>query len=282
VHMLIDTSASLTLMLVLTGVALVAVLSMVLWGWLASEEPYLRLLALAFVPVVVLALFPIARSLALIPASALTRFGLYLGVLLALPLLYLAVSTRLMARREAELRASALSRTDPLTGLPHRQALIERLDSSLAHARGQKQVFGLLCIRISNLEVLGSDFGRDAVEKALVVTASHLRRLATGYDLSARIGPREFALLLEAPATRESALSRAQQLVASGLREIPALPGASLRYHVAVAMLPRPQLDGAGTLQWAEAGLDQIVPETRKAIRSLDTATAGAEPSSFR
>jgi diguanylate cyclase (GGDEF)-like protein len=280
VHMTVNSSLSLTLVLVLTGVALVAVLSMVMWGWLASQEHYLRLLALAFVPVVVLALFPIARSLALVPASALTRFGLYLGVLLALPILYLAVSTRLMARREAELRASTLSRTDPLTGLPHRQALVDRLDTSLAHARGQKQTFGLLCIRISNLETLGSDFGRDAVDKALVVTASHLRRLSTGYDMSARIGPREFALMLEAPATREAALSRAQQLVASGLRDIPALPGASLRYFVAVALLPRPELDGAATLQWAEVGLDQISPDTRKAIRSLDTATA--EQSSLR
>jgi two-component system, sensor histidine kinase LadS len=86
--------------------------------------------------------------------------------------------------------------------------------------------------------------------------------------------------MLEAPATREAALARAQQLVASGLRDIPALPGASLRYFVAVAMLPRPELDGAATLQWAEVGLDQISPDTRKAIRSLDTATA--EQSSLR
>lgn len=278
-HMLVDNSISLTLVLSLTGLALVAILALVLWGWLASRERYLRVLAMAFVPVVVLALFPVARGLALVPASALTRFGLYLGVLLALPILYYAVTTRLMARREAELRASALSRTDPLTGLPHRQALVERLDTSLAHARSQKQGVALLCIRVSNLETISDDFGRDAVDKALVVAASHLRRVSVGYDMSARIGPREFALLIEAPATREAATSRAQQLVASGLREIPALPGGSLRYHVAVAMLPRGQLDGAATLQWAEHGLDQITPETRKAIRALD---ATLEPSSFR
>jgi diguanylate cyclase (GGDEF)-like protein len=278
VHIVIDNAASNTLVLTLTGLALVAVLSMVLWGCIAGKERHLRFVAAAFVPVAVLAVFPLGRDMGLLPATVLTRFGLYIGALLALPILYYAVNMRLMARREAELRASALVRADPLTGLPHRQAITERLESSLNHARTQKQNCALLCIRLSNLEAIGEEFGRDAVDKALVVTASHLRRLSLGYDMAARVGPREFALLLEAPTTREAATSRAQQLVASGLREVPALPGATLRYHVTWALLPRPQLDAAATVQWAVDGLDQITPETRKAIRALDVV----EESVFR
>jgi len=272
VHMVIDNAASLTLVLTLTGLALVAMISMVVWGCIAGKERHLRLLAAAFVPVAVLSMFPLARGLGLAPANVLTRFGLYMGVLIALPIIYYAVNTRLMARREAELRASALMRTDPLTGLPHRQAITERLDSSLHHARTQKQNCALLCIRLSNLDAIGEEFGRVAMEKALVVTASHLRRLSTGYDMAARVGPREFALLMEAPVTREAATSRAQQLVASGLREVPAMPGITLRYHVTWTLLPRPQLDGAATVQWAVDGLELITPETRKAIRPLDLA----------
>ena len=229
-------------------------------------------------PVAVLAVFPLARDLGLAPANVLTRFGLYIGALLALPILYYAVNTRLMARREAELRASALLRADPLTGLPHRQAITERLDSSLGHARAQKQNCALLCIRLSNLDAIGEEFGRDAVDKALVVTASHLRRLSIGYDMAARVGPREFALLMEAPTTREAATSRAQQLVASGLRDVPALPGATLRYHVTWTLLPRPRLDGAATVQWAVDGLELITPEARKAIRALDIEDSAFRP----
>jgi two-component system, sensor histidine kinase LadS len=277
-HLMIDNAASLTLVLTLTGLALVAVLSMVLWGWIAGKERHLRLVALAFVPVAVLALFPLARDLGLAPSSVLARFGLYIGALIALPILYYAINMRLMARREAELRASTLVRADPLTGLPHRQAMTERLESSLHHARTQKQNCALLCIRLSNLDTIGEEFGRDAVDKALVVTASHLRRLTVGYDMAARVGPREFALLLEAPTTREAAMSRAQHLVATGLREVPALPGATLRYHVTWALLPRAQLDAAATVQWAVDGLEQITPETRKAIRALDAV----EESAFR
>lgn len=271
VHVTIDTRVSWTLVLSLTGLSLVALLTMVLWGWLGGRERHLALAAIAFLPVVVLALFPLARALGLAQTNLLSRFGLFFGSVLELPLLYYALNSRLMLRREAELRASALSRTDPLTGLPHRRALVERLDSSLAHARGQKQNCALLGIRIANLEAIAAEYGRDAVDRALVVAASHLRRVTVGYDMAARVGQRDFALLLEAPVTRDGATSRAQQLVASGLREVESLPGATLRFLICVGMLPRTQLDGAGSLDWVVAGLDHITPDTRKAIRSLDS-----------
>jgi hypothetical protein len=35
-------------------------------------------------------------------------------------------------------------------------------------------------------------------------------------------------------------------------------------------MLPHPQLDGSGSLQWVLDGLDQIGPDARKAIRTLE------------
>ena len=270
-HVVLGRHSSLTLVLSLTGLALVAVLCMVLWGWRESHERYLGLVALGFAPMVLLALFPLARTFGLLPPTLLTRYGLFFGVALELPILYYALNLRLMARREGELRAGALSRSDALTGLPHRQALVERLDTSLAHARGQKQHLGLMGVRISNLDAIAEEFGQEYAEKALVVAASHLRRVIVGFDMAARVGEREFALLLEAPLTPQLATSRAQQVVASGLRQVEALPAAlTLKFHVAVALLPQPQLDGESSLQWVLEGLDQLTPDARKLIRPLN------------
>jgi diguanylate cyclase (GGDEF)-like protein len=267
----VASSLSMTLVLSLTGLSLVAILSMVLWGWLDGHDPHLRLVALGFVPVLVMALFPLARGFGLVPSSVLTRAGLFYGAALELPILFYALHRRLVARRESELRASALSRTDALTGLPHRRGLVERLDSSLAHARGQKQQCALLGVRISNLEAIAEEFGKDAAEKALVVAASHLRRAIVDYDMAARVGDREFAVLLEAPVMPEKVSSRAQQVVASGLRQVEALPSAlTLKVHVTAAMLPLPQLDGEGSLQWVLDGLDGMAQGERKLIRPLN------------
>ncbi|MDB5900369.1 MAG: diguanylate cyclase [Ramlibacter sp.] len=274
----IGTRASMTLVLASTFVSLLAIMGTVLWGWLDDHDPNLRLIALGFAPVLVMALFPLARGFGLLPSNVLTRLGLFFGSALQLPILYYALHVRLMARREGVLRTVALSRSDALTGLPDRQALIDRLESSLAHARGQKQNCALLGIRISNLDAIVEEFGQVAAEKAMVVAASHLRRTAVDFDMAARVGEREFAVLLEAPVTAESTTSRAQQVVASGLRQVEALPAAlTLKFHVVSALLPQPQLDGAGTLQWVLDSLDQIEPEARKLIRPLNFEFAGSK-----
>jgi diguanylate cyclase (GGDEF)-like protein len=271
VHVVIGSWTSMALVLALTGISLIAVLSMVTWGWLGGRDRHLGLFALGFAPVLVLAAFPLARSFGLLPTNLVTRFGLFFGAALELPILYYALNLRLMARREADLRAGALSRTDALTGLPHRQAIIERLDTSLAHARGQKQNCALLGVRISNLDAIAEEFGREAAEKALVVAASHLRRTIVNFDMAARVDQREFAVLLEAPMTPQTVTSRAQQLVASGLRQIEALPAAlTLKFHVTAAMLPVPELDGEASLGWVIDGLDQMNQEVRKLIRPLN------------
>lgn len=214
-----------------------------------------------------MALFPLARGLGLVPTSVLTRSGLFMAAALELPILYYALNVRLLARRESALRAGALSRTDALTGPPHRQGLLGRLDDTLAHARAQKLPCALLAVRIANLDAIAEEFGRDHAEKALVLAASHLRRIAVGFDLAARVGERDFAVLLDAPVTSGAVTSRAQQIVASGLRPAEALPAAlTLKFQVAAAMLPHPQMDGArpalgaGWPGAAHAGCAQVDP----------------------
>jgi diguanylate cyclase (GGDEF)-like protein len=257
--------------LLLTFLSLMAMLSMALWAWADGRDRSLRPVAIGFLPLLFLALFPLARAFGLMPSNLLTRYGLVYGTVMQLPLVYYGLHVRLMNRRESQLRAGALARSDALTGLPHRQALVERLDSSLAHARGHKDQCALLGVRVANLEAIVEEFGREAAEKALVVAASHLRRAIVHFDMAARVSPRDFTVLLEAPVTPEIAASRAQQIVASGLRQTESLPQAlTLKFHVAIAMLPHPQLDGTGSLQWVLDGLDQIGPDARKAIRTLE------------
>jgi diguanylate cyclase (GGDEF)-like protein len=220
---------------------------------------------------VVVALFPLARAMGWVPVSATTMYGLYFGTVLQMPLMFYALQVRSMAGRESQLRAAALSRTDALTGLPHRQGLLERLETSLARSRGLRQPCALLGVRVSNMDAITDEFGRDYAEKALVVAGSHLRRAIVNIDMAARVGEREFAVLLECPTTPETVSSRAQQIVASGLRQIDALPAAlTLKFHVAVALLPHHELDAMGTLQWVMDGLDQITPDARKLIKPLN------------
>lgn len=256
------------LVMLLTLAALTLSTALIGLAWSQGDDPAIRMIALGFLPVVVMALFPLARGLNLIPTSGLTRYGLTIGAALEMPILFYALSLRGIRRREAQVRASALSRTDPLTGLAHTRSLLARLDGALARCRSQGHRCALLAVRLSNHEAISAQHGREAGDRALVLAASRLRRCIADVDMAARVGEHEFALLLEGPTNDVTAQDCATQVVASGLRGSEALPqGTALRFHVAVAMLTGKQHDAAASLQWLQDVVSQMVQDQSKPIR---------------
>jgi diguanylate cyclase (GGDEF)-like protein len=268
---LLGSRLSFLLVMVLTTLSLLVVVALIALVWTHGDDPNVRLIAFGFLPVLVLAIFPLARSFNLIPVSALTRYGVSIGAALEMPILFYALSLRGSRRREARVRAAALARNDTLTGLAHIRTFLQRLENALVRCAALKHACALLVVKIANYEAIVSEFGRDAAERALVLAASLLRNAITDTDMAARVGDHHFAILLEGPATTQDATSRAQQLVASGLRPSEALPpGIVLKFQVAVALLPDRQLDGQGSLKWLMDGVSMIRPDARKLIRPLN------------
>lgn len=259
------------LVMALTAASMVVVMGLIVLVWLRGDDPEIRLVALGFVPVVVMAVFPVARGFNLIPASDLTRYAVSIGAVLEMPILLYALGLRGSRRREAQVRAAALARSDPLTGLANKRTFAERLQDALARARSLKHPCALLGLRIANFEALLEEFGREAADKALVVAASHLRRAISDIDLAARMGEHEFAVLVEGPTSVATATSRAQHVIASGLRPSESLPpGMNLRFHVAVALLPERDLDAGACLRWVLEGAAAMPADARKLIRPMN------------
>lgn len=241
--------------------------------WLRGDDPHARLIALGFLPVLVMALFPLARALNLMPGGLLTHYGLSIGSALAAPILFYALSLRSDRRREAQVRARALASTDPLTGLTHSRILLLRLESALLRARQQPQPCAVLGIWVANQGAIAAEHGREIAERALVLAASRLRAAVSDIDVASRVGEHQFAILLEGPVTQEQAQSCATRLVASGLRASDVLPGGvSPRFHVAVALLPPASdaLTALEILQRVMAAAGELQFDSRRAIRTLN------------
>lgn len=256
------------LMAVVSLAVVVAIIGLV---WIRGDEPYMRFFALGFLPVLVLAMFPIARGLNLIPTSFFTRYGVSLGAAIEMPIVLYAMMLRGASRREAQVRAAALSRTDPLTGVAHHRTLLLRLENALSRARQQNHTCALLVVKLANQESISAQFGRETADRALVVAAALLRTLVSDVDLVARVDDQHFALLLEGPTTSVTAQACATRVVAAGLRESDALPGGvTLRFQVALAMLPDVDRDAAGVVQWLVGAADELHQGSRKSIRALN------------
>jgi diguanylate cyclase (GGDEF)-like protein len=90
-----------------------------------------------------------------------------------------------------------LSNHDPLTGLPNRKALEERLESAIASAKAQGSTHALLYIDIDFFHRINDSFGHLAGDELLRRITPVLQSGLRDGETLARIGGDEFAVLLE-------------------------------------------------------------------------------------
>ena len=86
---------------------------------------------------------------------------------------------------------------DPLTGLPNRSLLTERLEAQMATARDQRSMLALAYVDLDGFAAINARHGRSAGDQLLKVVTTRLRqRLGERAEL-ARIGGDEFAVVLD-------------------------------------------------------------------------------------
>lgn len=98
-------------------------------------------------------------------------------------------------------------RTDRLTGLVNRETLLRRLDDRTGfHRRAQDQrPFAVLFIDLNGFKAINDSHGHDVGDRVLVAVGRRLRQGMRDGDLVARFAGDEFAILVEQVATREVA-----------------------------------------------------------------------------
>jgi diguanylate cyclase (GGDEF)-like protein len=101
--------------------------------------------------------------------------------------------------------------TDPLTGLPNRRLMMERLKAEGARVDRQGGSFGLLMVDIDRFKLINDRFGHDVGDRVIAGTGAILRNNLRDYDTCARWGGEEFVIILP-DVTREAATLSAEKL----------------------------------------------------------------------
>ena len=88
-----------------------------------------------------------------------------------------------------------LADTDPLTGLPNRRVLAERLDQEIARA-GPNASFALALLDLDGFKPVNDQYGHGCGDLLLCEVADRLRKACGPHALPARLGGDEFAILV--------------------------------------------------------------------------------------
>jgi diguanylate cyclase (GGDEF)-like protein/PAS domain S-box-containing protein len=142
----------------------------------------------------------------------------------------MAYSTDITQRKEAQEQIENLAFYDPLTQLPNRRLLMNRLAQAMASGTRHQRQAALLFIDLDNFKTLNDTYGHDRGDLLLQQVAQRLGGCIREGDTVARLGGDEFVVMLEDLST--NALEAALQAEAVGEAILRAL---NLDYQLATS-----------------------------------------------
>ncbi|WP_028002901.1 putative bifunctional diguanylate cyclase/phosphodiesterase [Sinorhizobium arboris] len=190
--------------------------------------------------------------------------------------------------RNAERQIAHLALHDPLTDLPNRAALKQKLEALLEQHRTQGSQFAVLCLDLDRFKEVNDLFGHSVGDMVLGLAAKRLCAAAVGAFV-ARLGGDEFMVLAEADASSAAQLA---DLTITVLSEDAEIDGTRIRMgtSIGVAIFPadgdnaaeltsnadaalyRAKADGRGTARFFEPQMDKWLRERRALQRDLQAA----------
>jgi ammonium transporter, Amt family len=125
-------------------------------------------------------------------------------------------------RRYAEEQLTYQTLHDPLTGLPNRTLLLDRIGHALALARRHDSTAALLYADIDNFKLINESLGPEAGDELLICVARRLQDVLRSSDtvarvdrdVLARVGGDEFVILCESLSAERDAIDIAERISA--------------------------------------------------------------------
>ena len=118
-------------------------------------------------------------------------------------------------RKKAEKQLLHKALHDPLTGLPNRTYFLRRLEAAVSTRHREDRLFAVLFLDVDRFKVVNDSLGHTAGDHLLAAIAERLAASVCPYDVIARFGGDEFAVLLTSLADEAEARKIAERLQAT-------------------------------------------------------------------
>ena len=206
-----------------------------------------------------------------------------------------------------------LTTKDPLTGLPNRRLLEDRIDHAVTRSARDRTPVGLVFLDLDQFHHVNRSFGRSSGDHLLVEIAQRLSQELRATDTLARVGPDQFVALCEGVDSEADLLATAHRLqravdgaaVPGGTEEItttvsvglviadhdgirgegPAVVTAAAMLAAGETAMSQAKDSGGGCIRWYDAegarsssGRQQLRADLRNAIAAGDQIWVAYQP----
>lgn len=124
-----------------------------------------------------------------------------------------AIVRDITERKEVEDLFNYAAHYNPLTGLPNRTLLTDRLNTAIAHTQRNNHCTALLFLDLDNFKTINDTLGHDSGDSLLKKVAERLSKCLREEDTIAHLGGDEFALLLPKVSQIDDAMKVAEKVL---------------------------------------------------------------------
>lgn len=172
---------------------------------------------------------------------------------------YVSMFSDITALKRQQANLGYLAYHDPLTGLPNRLMLVDRLEHALrSHIRNKMQL-AVLFIDLDGFKAINDTLGHAIGDQLLQVTSERFQSLLRSGDTVARLGGDEFVVVIESCRSREGIVHIVKKLIAI-ISEPLHLDGHELqvRGSIGIAVAPQDGQDSEAIMDAADQAMYRV------------------------
>jgi diguanylate cyclase (GGDEF)-like protein/PAS domain S-box-containing protein len=119
-------------------------------------------------------------------------------------------TTDITARKNIEDQLAFLAHHDPLTGLPNRTLLVQRLTNAIEQARGDERAVSVVYLNLDNFKRIHDIYGAGEADRVIRICAQRLQECVGPAETVARVSGDEFVVVLTGMEETSSAVHRVE------------------------------------------------------------------------
>ncbi len=181
---------------------------------------------------------------------------------------YVGVFSDITALKNSQRQLENLANFDPLTGLPNRRHILDRLTQALCRAGRDQQNIAVMYFDLDHFKAVNDTLGHPAGDALLQEVSLRVRGLLRIEDTLARLGGDEFVAVLEC-VTQPEFISVIAERIITDLRRPFLIQGQEVHIgcSIGISFFPKDGLDTETLLRYADLALYRAKDDGRNCYR---------------